>query len=226
MYGAIESGLDYRLTSYEEIVSGKFDSLIKTNLFVGSVEFMKEVFNRIGLSDVRLPANSNRPFDVLTLGEAHEIAKTKKIFIKPYDIKLFTGLVLDGCIYSCLTGIPLDTEVMVYDVFDSPIASEWRLYIHDGEIVDSRNYSGDFRIGPDYYYVQKFVIPDYSPSVKAFTIDMGMLESGENVVIEFNDMWAIGNYGMSNDLYVRLLKDRYFEIITKRNERNLERNSN
>ena len=26
-------------------------------------------------------------------------------------------------------------------------------------------------------------------------------------------MWAIGNYGVSNDLYVRMLKDRYFDII-------------
>jgi hypothetical protein len=26
-------------------------------------------------------------------------------------------------------------------------------------------------------------------------------------------MWAIGNYGIPNDLYLRLLRDRYFEII-------------
>ena len=32
-------------------------------------------------------------------------------------------------------------------------------------------------------------------------------------VVEFNDMWAIGNYGISNDLYVRMLKERYFDII-------------
>lgn len=44
----------------------------------------------------------------------------------------------------------------------------------------------------------------------AYTIDIGILESGENVVIEYNDMWAIGNYGIPNDLYLRLLKDRYF----------------
>jgi hypothetical protein len=32
-------------------------------------------------------------------------------------------------------------------------------------------------------------------------------------VVEFNDMWAIGNYGVPNDLYVKALRDRYFEII-------------
>jgi hypothetical protein len=34
MYGAIETGKEYRLTSYDEVASGKFDSLIKTNLFL------------------------------------------------------------------------------------------------------------------------------------------------------------------------------------------------
>lgn len=31
-------------------------------------------------------------------------------------------------------------------------------------------------------------------------------------MVEFNDMWAIGNYGMANDLYFALLKDRWTEI--------------
>lgn len=31
--------------------------------------------------------------------------------------------------------------------------------------------------------------------------------------VEFNDMWAIGNYGIPNDMYLKSLKDRYFEII-------------
>lgn len=219
MYGAIESALDYRLTSYEEVASGKFDSLIKTNLFVGSVEFMKEVFNRVGISDVKVPRNSNRDCKIMTLDEAHELAKTKKIFIKPLDIKLFTGLVLDGCIYSCLTGIPLDTEVMVYDVFDSPIESEWRCYIYKGEIVDARNYSGDFKRSPNYNYIENFVLEENKDTFPiAYTIDIGELSSGYSVVIEFNDMWAIGNYGMPNDLYLKLLKERYFEIINKNRE--------
>lgn len=75
MFGAIENAKDYRLTSFEEIESGKFDSLIKQRLFCGSVEFMREVFKRIGLNDVRLPRNSNRTSEVITLGEAKERAK-------------------------------------------------------------------------------------------------------------------------------------------------------
>lgn len=50
---------------------------------------------------------------------------------------------------------------------------------------------------------------------KSYTIDVGILEDGENVVIEFNDMWGIGNYGVDNHTYLRLLKSRYFEIMKK-----------
>ena len=31
-----------------------------------------------------------------------------------------------------------------------------------------------------------------------------------------NDMWAIGNYGIPNDIYLRALKDRYFQIVAGR----------
>jgi ATP-grasp domain, R2K clade family 2 len=213
LWGAIDNALDYRLTSFDEVASGKFDMLIRKNVFIGSVEFMREVFKRIGLDDVRLPVNSNRDCQIITLAEAHKrVENGEKLFIKLLEIKLFTGLVLDGMKYSCLHGVPDDTKVMTYQPFNSKIVSEWRLYVHNRQIIDSRNYSGDFMISPNYDYA-KSVIADYPNFPCAYTIDIGVLSSGENVVVEFNDMWAIGNYGIPNDLYFKMLKDRYFEIV-------------
>jgi hypothetical protein len=219
MYGAIETGKEYRLTSYDEVASGKFDSLIKTNLFVGSVEFMREVFKRIGLNDVRVPINSNRESEIITLSEALKRAKNgKSLFIKPIEIKLFTGFVLDQMIYSCIEGLPGDTEVLAYKPFGEEILSEWRVYIHRGKIVDSRNYSGDFMLSPDYHFFLEKVLKENEGKFPiAYTIDIGILgcyQFCDNVVVEYNDMWAIGNYGMPNDLYLRLLRDRYFEIVS------------
>jgi len=210
LYGAIDSGLDFRLTSFEEVACGKYDKLITNNLFVGSTEFMQEVFKRVNKTNVRLPKNSNRPFILMTLGSAFEMAKGSPIFIKPLEIKLFTGLVLDGMEYTSLNGLPQDTMVMVYAPFRSKLVSEWRVYIHKDNIVDSRNYSGDFTQGINYDYVREVIEVNFPI---AYTIDIGVLENGDNVVVEFNDMWAIGNYGIPNDIYLRLLKERYFEIV-------------
>jgi len=230
LYGAEDSAMDYRLVSFEEVQSGKMDALIRHNLFVGSVEFMREVFSRVGLKDVRMPLNSDRKHEIITLGEAKEIAKSgKKIFIKPFEIKLFTGFVLDQMQYSCLNDVPDDTKVMAYEPFRDRLLSEWRIYVHRGKIVDSRNYSGDFKLSPDNYYAHlENKLKDFKGLLWslpiAYTVDIGILDALERrnefptvkyVIVEFNDMWAIGNYGMPNDLYLDLLRDRYFEIMKR-----------
>jgi hypothetical protein len=218
MYGAIENGKEYTLVTYDEVSSGSLDSLIKTNLFVGTVEFMREVFKRVGLNDVRVPENSNRESEIITLGEA--LARTKngeKLFIKPLEIKLFTGFVLDNMIYSCIEGLPAETKILSYRPFHGEILSEWRIYVHRDKIVDARNYSGDFMLPPDFnFYIMDVIKKNQGRFPIAYTIDIGILGGDrfyDNVVVEYNDMWAIGNYGIPNDIYLRLLRDRYFEIM-------------
>jgi hypothetical protein len=214
LYGAEDSGLKYRLTSYDEVASGKFDLLIRTNMFVGSVEFMTKVFSRVGISDVRVPKNSNRDCEVMTLGEAHNrVSSGVTLFIKPSQPKLFTGLVLDGCSYSCLTNLPNETMVMAYEPFKERIMSEWRGYVRNHELIDCRNYSGDFKLSPNYKYINRVIFENRDTFPCSYTIDVAVLADNETVVVEFNDMWAIGNYGIPNDLYLRALKERYFQII-------------
>jgi hypothetical protein len=203
-------GVDYKLIPFEDI--GRYNTLIKNNVFVGSVEFMREVFKQVGVEDARVPLNSNRESKIITLDDAKEISKEQDIFIKPLQIKLFTGFILDKMIHSSISNIPGNTEVLSYKPFESEIISEWRCYIRNGEIEDSRNYSGDFKVSPDYKYVES-VIKENKDFPKCYTIDVGILDSSENVVIEFNDMWAIGNYGMDNYRYLRMLRERYFEIV-------------
>jgi len=210
LYGALDHGQDIRLTTFEEVQSGKFDNLIKSNVFIGSVEFMKEVFSRIGLIDVRVPENSNRQFKSMTLGDAKLMGN---VFIKPFDLKLFTGFVIDEMINTSISNIPDDTMVMVYDVFPSRIKSEWRCYIGRDRIIDIRNYSGDMFTTPNKEYLESIIQSNKSKFPIAYTIDIGILENGDNVVVEYNDMWAIGNYGIDNYEYFSLLKSRYFEIV-------------
>lgn len=215
MYGAIELAQDYQLAVFEEMMLGKFDAKIKWNLFIGSTEFMREVFRHIGKTDVRLPANSDREHEIITLAEARKrVAEGGNIFIKPVEIKLFTGFILDTMQYSCLRGLPDDTKVMAYEPFPEKIISEWRIYVHQHKAIDSRNYSGNFRREPNYDYADHLINQNRKnlfPS--AYTIDLAVLQSGQSVVVEYNDMWAIGNYGIPNDLYLRMLSDRYFEIV-------------
>ena len=212
LYGAKDNGQEIRLTSYEEVISGKFNSLLKQHLFVGSVEFMSMVFKMID-KNPRIPRNSNREEIIMGLKEARDLVEAgKSWFIKPVQNKLFTGMVFDKMTISSLKDLSENTNVILAYPFKSKILSEWRCYVHYNQIIDIRNYSGNIWIMPNKDYAES-VIKSNRDFPDAYVMDIGILETNENVVIEFNDMWAIGSYGVPNDLYLRLLSDRYFEIM-------------
>ena len=225
MYGSMELGLDYKLITFEEVENGKWDSLIRSNLFVGSVEFMTEVFSRIGIDQPRLPLNNFRSSSEIKL---KDFKYEKPVFIKPKSIKAFTGFVLDEYSHSMLKGLDQDLELIIQEVIPN-VFSEWRGYIFRNKLVDIRHYSGeldiDLKTTIKYIQDQLTLIKLLKKEIpNTFTIDImwytdfkRMLgsEKPKITVVELNDMWAIGNYGVPNDLYVRMLKERYFDIIKK-----------
>ena len=225
MYGAIDLGLEYKLISFEELKSGKWDSLIKSNLFIGSVEFMTEVFNRIEIKQPKLPLNNFRPFIEMKIKDFKNLIDNnsnseQKYFIKPKEIKAFTGFVVDKWSVTTLNSLNDDLDIFVQEVID--IESEWRIYVFRNKVVDIRQYSGELEA--DVYGMVNFankLLKNKEEKLKGFpstfTIDMAIYKKYPKIrlktVVEFNDMWAIGNYGISNDLYVKMLKERYFDII-------------
>ncbi len=162
------------------------------------------------------------------MGEVREIVKNGgKKFVKPRLIKEFSGTVADAYSISSLNSLDDSHKVMVYDVLPK-IHSEWRVYVLRHEMVYSSNYSGDFKLSPDYGYVQEVLKENKRIGFPvAYTVDIGICEDDaihiinnnerhvfyKSVVIEYNDMWAIGNYGLDNWRYHDMLRERYFEIM-------------
>jgi hypothetical protein len=213
LYGALDQNQNIRLTSFEEVESGKFDTLIRSHLFVGSVDFMMEVFKRAGKI-----VGSMEPWQASMLRNLSSvkeiIANGSKLFVKPVQNKLFTGMVFDLMTLSSLDKYPDDTQVWISPPFESKIITECRCYVRFNKIVDVRNYSGDFTVIPDIKWTEN-LIKNLIDFPSAYTIDVCLLENGQTEVVEFNDMWAIGNYGIDNSDYYKLLRERYFEIMRK-----------
>jgi hypothetical protein len=216
LYGAIDLGLDHKLITYDCLDTIN-PELFRNNLFVGSVEFMRKIFDKLGKSP-RVPDNSNREEEFIKLSEVKtRIENGETLFVKPKQIKLFTGMVVNKQFIFSLNPYPDDTDVIVSKPFESEIVSEWRCYVRKNiigdPIVDIRCYSGDPFIIPKKEFILELFNQNILKYPKAYTIDVAILENGENTVVEYNDMWAIGNYGIENEKYVSLLKERYFEII-------------
>jgi hypothetical protein len=149
----------------------------------------------------------------LWLSDAIDRVKSgQKLFIKPQETKLFSGMVFDKMCLSMIEKFPDETEVYVAEPFTSSIISEWRLYVQHTKVVDARNYSGDFKITPNWVYAD-FILKSGEDFPSCFTLDLAVLQNGETTAVEYNDMWAIGNYGIDNLTYYKLLRERYFEII-------------
>ena len=216
LYGSVDLAREHRRVTFEDVAAGKMDALIRGNLFVGSVEFMREVFSRVG-KDPDVPVNDDRDGKIITLAQAKKLLQEKgKIFMKPVQMKQF-----DGGVFSVemndihqTRDLSEDTLVLVHEVFKKRILSEWRCYVHHGKMVDAKNYSGDYRIMPNWGKVdEKVEWCRKNDFPVAHTVDVAVFDGDEVEVVEFQDMWAIGNYGIPNDLYTRLLTSRYFEIM-------------
>lgn len=212
--------LDYDVVKYNKIdvLTGKLNESAKTNVFVGSIDTMSILFKNLNKypTPIDFPNEilhlMNRSIQITDLDTALNIFKEtgKPIFIKPVETKLFDGMLLTKPQYmNYFSGFD-NPQVYVGDKID--IVSEHRAYIHNGEMIYCCNYSGDFKINPDYNYINS-LIRAYKSAPVAYTIDVAVLKDGTMTVVEFNDFWSIGTYGLYCIKYANMLNDRYFEIV-------------
>jgi len=212
-------GYDIEGFTFEDIISGKMDYRAKNNPFVGSIDGMSMLFKNIG----KYPKPIDFPESIIDSGLLNRQIVTMKLndfvdgfkrtqkpmFIKPVQTKLFDGALISKDEH--LSYLRMENcDVFVCNPID--ILSEHRVYVHNKKAIYSCNYSGDFRISPNFEYVDK-LIEGYRDQPCSYTIDVAILKDGSMTVIEFNDFWAIGSYGLYCVDYAQMLLDRYCEIV-------------
>lgn len=106
--------------------------------------------------------------------------------------------------------LPAETEIICSEVID--FVSEWRCFVRYGEILDIRFYNGD----PNKEYERKIIeasISDYEEAPAAYSLDFGVTTDGRTLLIEMNDGFAIGCYGLNEELYAKFLTARWAELV-------------
>lgn len=138
------------------------------------------------------------------------------VFIKPVKDKAFTGVAvhstrdLVGC-GNCME----DYEIYCSDILD--IRAEWRVFVRYGQILDVRPYRGDWRLHFDPCVIES-AVRDYVTAPAGYAIDFGVTADGKTVLIEVNDGYALGNYGLFRILYAQLLSARWAELTGTKDE--------
>lgn len=192
------------------------------DILIGSVEATTEFFKACNV-DVpqylgypkELTKYLDRYYEITTFGQLEN--EKFPYFVKPFrDVKLFTGSVVESKnqlnILKNFMGkdiVPDETEVYLFEPVE--FISEYRCFVHKGELKGIKHYLGDFKIFPNTNVVEN-IIRDFENAPVSYTIDVGITEDHSTVLVEINDFWAIGSYGFNGRDYVRMSIDRFREI--------------
>jgi hypothetical protein len=109
------------------------------------------------------------------------------------------------------SSLPDCHEVLVseYVIF----ASEWRCFVCRGKILDLCRYQGDVFAYPDARVV-KNAVSDYSRiGLAGYGIDFGVLTNGQTVLVEVNEGYSLGPYGLESTEYAELLEARWLQLV-------------
>ena len=147
-------------------------------------------------------------------------------FVKPVRSKAFTGKIirnindLIGC-GSCYE----DYEVIVCEPID--ILAEWRCFNLYDKIIDIRPYgsiSSLIYTGYLYQYdsnvlqemLQGFISWDERPM--ACSMDICYTRDGRTLLVELNDAYSLGCYGLPGVLYAKLISARWSQLLGREDE--------
>lgn len=145
-----------------------------------------------------------------TLSNIANNPETWPIFIKSKEQKRITGKVIRNA--SDLVGLGYqeeNPEIYISEVMD--FVSEYRVFVRYGEVLDCKHYWGDPMVFPDAAIV-KAAISKYQSAPDAYGIDFAVTKEGKTVLIEVNDAWALGCYGLEMHLYAKFLITRWAQI--------------
>lgn len=218
----------FRLKGYEtlffegEATSEELDNtpLTKDDLVCGYIPIVRKVFDRLGVPQPNLPdipeellPFAGREVRFGTLKEIHiQDYEVKPIFIKPRHIqKLFPGHVVSSFKDLIKTSAySMDTEVLISEPVN--FITEYRGYVLRGDLVGLKHYKGDFGVVPDVRVIRE-AIKAYKLAPSAYSIDFGLTDDGRSLLVEINDAFALGNYGLNSLIYTDVIEARWDEIV-------------
>ncbi|OJT17469.1 hypothetical protein BO221_46030 [Archangium sp. Cb G35] len=144
-----------------------------------------------------------------------EDSSSPPVFAKPRGRKKrFTGHVFgtqEDLLY--LQRASLNTPILCSEVVRW--LSEYRVFVIRGRIVGIRHYAGDKAIRVDEAEVERAVraVEAAGEGTAAYGVDFGVLETGQTALVEWNDGFALGSYGLDRSLYTELTLTRWEELM-------------
>ena len=137
-------------------------------------------------------------------------------FVKPRRAsKLFPGFILaeaEGL--RSVEHLPDDTDVLVSECV--AFTSEWRCFVCRGRVLGLSHYDGDCLVYPDAEVVRRAIRDFHAAAPAAYGIDFGVTPDGRTLLVEVNDAYALGCFGLKEVPYSEMLEARWLELVAGR----------
>jgi hypothetical protein len=107
------------------------------------------------------------------------------------------------------SGVARDEPVWCSDVVS--FIAEFRCFVLEDQVLDVRRYKGDWSKGPDRDTVCAAVMA-YGSAPISYALDFGVTDDGRTLLVEANDAFALGHYGLDSVLYARMISARWEQL--------------
>ncbi|MEL6979437.1 MAG: ATP-grasp domain-containing protein [Pseudomonadota bacterium] len=199
-----------------------FDALdlSRGDIVIGGVGFAQRAMARLGLAAPALPSIpeplapfAGRKLWRATMGDARaRIDRGERLFVKPIPerTKRFDGRALLSFQDLIATArVPDEEPVECAEIVD--FVSESRAFILRGAVLDLRPYKGDPLRFPD-PAILRAALTAYAPAPRAYALDLGVTAEGRTLIVEINDAYATGAYGLAPMRYASFIAARWREL--------------
>ena len=149
-------------------------------------------------------------------------------FVKPVRSKAFTGKIINSIsdLVGCGNAYE-DYEVIVSDPID--IKAEWRCFVRYDRLLDVRPYGALSHSDYDgylYHYDGKALtemleaFKSWPERPAACSMDICVTKDGKTLLVEMNDAYALGCYGLPSLIYAKFISARWSQLLEREDEYN------
>lgn len=231
MYGFREMGAE--IVPYH-MIDDIYDIVQREDIVVDYIDQCRIIFNKFGVTPY-LPDYPEALKDFLGRkiwkDTIDSISRTEEkwtagYFVKPIKGKAFVGKIIRDV--SDLVGCGNHSEnyeVLVSEPID--ICAEWRCFITYDEIVDVRPYGRimDKKRKSYLYSYDSAVLVEMLEAFKkwedrpnACGMDICVTKDGRTLLVEMNDAYSLGCYGLPGIYYAKLISARWAQLLEREDE--------
>lgn len=233
MYGFRELGAE--IIPYHTI-DEIYDFVTSDDIVLDYIDQCNEIFAKFGVHPnipdypEQLKAFLGRKIwkDTIDSISSEENKWSAGYFVKPIKDKAFMGKIIRSI--SDLVGCGKwgeNYDVLVSEPLD--IKAEWRCFITYDKLIDVKSYGQLLDVERESFYysydpmvlkqmLEAFLQWDKRPA--SCSMDICVTGEGKTLLVEFNDAYALGCYGLAPIFYAKLISARWSELLGRKDEYN------